>query len=149
VALSLEVKRPGGEVDHSPPSSAEVKNAWSYTSTPQYVFMAWCLVKHRDNFTFYPCLRPGQYGLRVASNAERLHKVQWQSVRLYARFISKTASPILYEKPSEKAAGLILVSNRVVCNGRALFASGLDGSVRSDRWLEGLCTLKTVKQIHE
>jgi hypothetical protein len=20
---------------------------------PQYVFMAWCLVKHRDNFTFY------------------------------------------------------------------------------------------------
>jgi hypothetical protein len=27
------------------------KNAWSYTSTPQYAFMAWCLVKHRDNFT--------------------------------------------------------------------------------------------------
>jgi hypothetical protein len=20
---------------------------------PQYVFMTWCLVKHRDNFTFY------------------------------------------------------------------------------------------------
>jgi hypothetical protein len=20
---------------------------------PQYIFMAWCLVKHRDNFTFY------------------------------------------------------------------------------------------------
>jgi len=20
---------------------------------PQYVFMAWCLVKHRNNFTFY------------------------------------------------------------------------------------------------
>jgi hypothetical protein len=35
---------PGGEADHSPPSSAEVKNAWSYTSTTQYVFMAWCLV---------------------------------------------------------------------------------------------------------
>jgi len=33
-------------------SSAEVKNAWSYTCTPLYVFMAWCLVKHRDNFTF-------------------------------------------------------------------------------------------------
>jgi hypothetical protein len=28
------------------------KNAWSYTSTPQYAFRAWCLVKHRDNFTF-------------------------------------------------------------------------------------------------
>jgi hypothetical protein len=29
-----------------------VKNAWSYTSTSQYAFMAWYLVKHRDNFTF-------------------------------------------------------------------------------------------------
>jgi hypothetical protein len=47
------VKRPERETDHSPPSSVEVKNAWSYTSTSQYVFMAWCLVKHKDNFTFY------------------------------------------------------------------------------------------------
>jgi hypothetical protein len=31
--LSLGVKRPGREADHSPPSSAEVKNAWSYIST--------------------------------------------------------------------------------------------------------------------
>jgi hypothetical protein len=30
----LGVKRPGREVYHSPPSSAEVKNAWSYTFTP-------------------------------------------------------------------------------------------------------------------
>jgi hypothetical protein len=51
-ALSLGIKRPGREADHSPPSSAEVKNAWSYNSTPKYVFMAWCLVKRRYNFTF-------------------------------------------------------------------------------------------------
>jgi hypothetical protein len=43
--LSPGVKRPGREADHSPPSSAEVENAWSYTSTPP--------VKHRYNFTFY------------------------------------------------------------------------------------------------
>jgi hypothetical protein len=36
----LGVKRPGREADQSPPSSAEVKNTWGYTSTPQYVFMA-------------------------------------------------------------------------------------------------------------
>jgi hypothetical protein len=30
-ALSLGVKRLGHETDHSPPSVAEVKNAWSYT----------------------------------------------------------------------------------------------------------------------
>jgi hypothetical protein len=51
-AFSLGVKRPGSEADYSPPFSAEVKDVWSYTSTPQYVFMAWCLVKHGDNFTF-------------------------------------------------------------------------------------------------
>jgi hypothetical protein len=47
---------PGREADHSPPPSAEVKNAWSHTSTPQYAFMACCLVKHRGNFTFTPSL---------------------------------------------------------------------------------------------
>jgi hypothetical protein len=30
---------------HLPPSSPEVKKAWSYTSTPQYAFMSWCLTK--------------------------------------------------------------------------------------------------------
>jgi hypothetical protein len=33
VTLSLGVKRPGCEAGHSPPFSAEVKNAWIYTST--------------------------------------------------------------------------------------------------------------------
>jgi hypothetical protein len=28
------VKRPGGEADHSPPTTAKVKNTWSSTSTP-------------------------------------------------------------------------------------------------------------------
>jgi hypothetical protein len=35
VVLSLGVKRPGRKADHSPPSSAEVKNTWSYTSSPR------------------------------------------------------------------------------------------------------------------
>jgi hypothetical protein len=33
-AVPLRVKRLQREAGHSPPSSAEVKNAWSYTSTP-------------------------------------------------------------------------------------------------------------------
>jgi len=44
-----EVKQPGREADHSPPSSVEVKNACCYTSTP-HVFKAWCFVKQSDNF---------------------------------------------------------------------------------------------------
>jgi hypothetical protein len=46
------VKRPGREADHSQPSSIEVNNAWSYTSTSPYVFMAWYSVKHWDSFAF-------------------------------------------------------------------------------------------------
>jgi hypothetical protein len=42
------VKRPGREAELSPQFSAEVTNAWSYTSTYSYIFMAWYLVKHRD-----------------------------------------------------------------------------------------------------
>jgi hypothetical protein len=41
------VKIPGCQVYHSPPSSAEVTNTWSYTCTPPYVLMARCLIKHR------------------------------------------------------------------------------------------------------
>jgi hypothetical protein len=53
------------EADHLPPTSAEVKKEWSYTSTPKYVFKAWWLIKQEihlhdmvlsfkqgDNFTF-------------------------------------------------------------------------------------------------
>jgi hypothetical protein len=57
-ALSLEVKRPGREADHSPPSTAEVKElvelCLQSPNTP-----SWCGVQfeHRDNFTFtYMCV---------------------------------------------------------------------------------------------
>jgi hypothetical protein len=33
------VKRPRREADHSPPTSAEVKKIWIYTSTPSYAFI--------------------------------------------------------------------------------------------------------------
>jgi len=43
--LFWAVKRQERESDHSPPSSAGIKNVWSYTSAPQCNFMAWYLVK--------------------------------------------------------------------------------------------------------
>jgi hypothetical protein len=42
-------KAAGRETDYSP-TSAEVKNTWIYTSTPPYVFVVQCLVKHRVDF---------------------------------------------------------------------------------------------------
>jgi hypothetical protein len=43
--LSPMVKLAGRKADHSPPFSSEL-SAWSYTSTPLYVLLAWYLVKH-------------------------------------------------------------------------------------------------------
>jgi hypothetical protein len=47
-ALTLRVKEAGLKADHSPPSIAEVKNAWSYTSIPQYALMALCSVEAQE-----------------------------------------------------------------------------------------------------
>jgi hypothetical protein len=49
--LSPGVKQQEREADHSPPSSSEVRNMWSYTSTNPYLLMAWYSVWHRG-FTF-------------------------------------------------------------------------------------------------
>jgi hypothetical protein len=50
-ALYAEIKRPSRESDNEPSSSPQAKNTWNYNSTPQCVFVASCLVKHRDNIT--------------------------------------------------------------------------------------------------
>jgi len=73
-ALSMGVKQPGHEADHSPPSSAKIMNTWSYTSNPQYIFMAWCLVKHRNNFT-----------LSILSG-----ELQWNAYHYYSQTKKKT-----------------------------------------------------------
>jgi hypothetical protein len=43
------VKRPGSDIDHLPPSSAEVKNEWRYNSTPPI-----CL--HQGQLYLYFCI---------------------------------------------------------------------------------------------
>jgi hypothetical protein len=52
-APSLGVQQLDREADHSPPSSAKVNNAWSYTSTPHYTCMAWCSVKAQGQLYLY------------------------------------------------------------------------------------------------
>jgi hypothetical protein len=53
-AISLGVKRPGRKADHSPQSSAEVKNAWSYTLLAQYAYMVWWSVKAQGQLYLLP-----------------------------------------------------------------------------------------------
>lgn len=50
-AVSLGTLRLGLETEHSPPSSVDVTNAWSYASTLSK-FIPWCLLKHGHNFDF-------------------------------------------------------------------------------------------------
>ena len=47
--IKQELKRPGPEVEHWPPSCAEVRNEWSCTYTPP----VWIHGVDRDNFTFF------------------------------------------------------------------------------------------------
>jgi hypothetical protein len=44
---------PGNEAEHSLHLVPRSRMRGAIPPLPQYVFMAWCLVKHRDNFTFY------------------------------------------------------------------------------------------------
>jgi hypothetical protein len=54
--LSLGVKRPGRKADHSPPSSAEVKNLWRYTSTPPIRLHGVLLSKKKHRDFRYVCM---------------------------------------------------------------------------------------------
>jgi len=80
--LSPDVKRPERETDHSASSSAEVKNAWSYVSTPPrlhgnvsslaqdtcslhcaYVYLAHRREQKRDSSSDHATLRQPKYDL--------------------------------------------------------------------------------------
>jgi hypothetical protein len=89
-AFSLGVKRPEREEDHSPPSSGELKNAWSYTSTPQYTFMALCSVKAQGQLYLY-LLWKWQWNIKMKPSSVFIggffttHRVRkhWPEVKLF------------------------------------------------------------------
>jgi hypothetical protein len=97
-SLSPGVKRPGREVDHSPPTSAEVKKVWIYTSAAPYAFMAWCLISRaQEQLYLYTveflglgisplqglCLHTQQHRYRI--NAHRHLCLEWDSSPRYQR----------------------------------------------------------------
>jgi hypothetical protein len=45
------IKRSEHEVDHSSPSTAEVKNVWGMSELPHTSSLTWCLDKNMKNFT--------------------------------------------------------------------------------------------------
>jgi hypothetical protein len=78
VALYLGVKWQGREADHSLPSSAEVKNAWGHTSTPQYAFMARWSVKAQGQL--YPFIYKPPSGRKTKLQQQRILLVSNEEV---------------------------------------------------------------------
>jgi hypothetical protein len=83
-ALFSGVKQLGCEANHSPPSSANVKNLWSYTSTPPYVCIEWCLGKHNRQLHLHPLTLPVKLSFPTVS-------------------FKKIFSPYLYTEISKKS----------------------------------------------
>jgi hypothetical protein len=62
-ALSLGVKWPGHEADHSPPISVKVKKTLIYTYTPSYIFLTQSLI--RSTGTASPSTLPYLSGVKT------------------------------------------------------------------------------------
>jgi hypothetical protein len=80
--LSLRAKRPGREADHSPASSAEITDAWNYTFTPQYVFMAWCSVKAQGLIYFLLLPFTSLDGKKAHHNASTQKSTTWKFMNI-------------------------------------------------------------------
>jgi hypothetical protein len=88
--ISNTLDRPGREADHSPPSSAEVKNSWSYISAPPVRLHSVVLSlkkKHKNNFTFTFTLTvrdqvsyPHKWSLQFWKKISRINFVQWRNL---------------------------------------------------------------------
>jgi hypothetical protein len=77
-ALSLGVKRPGRKADHSHPSTADVTNTWSYTSTSSIrlhgVALSWITgITLSFAWSFLPSyLLPYTFTLSLSSDANKI-----------------------------------------------------------------------------
>jgi hypothetical protein len=95
-ALSSVVKRPGREAGHLPPTNAEVKKTWIYTSIPPHVFMAQCL--HRTPLPLFDLNSKGEGTPRKLATATQpqfprivislswTHVIEWSCVTQFPQF---------------------------------------------------------------
>jgi hypothetical protein len=123
-ALSLGVKQPVCEPDHSPPSSAEVKNEWSYTSTPQYTFIAWCSVKAQRQllplpllFTTKGCPTHRHTALEVAGVHDQ-HRISSSCRHFVAELNSRPSRWKLTFRFSTLLSRYVITSNQVLLSSK-------------------------------
>jgi hypothetical protein len=134
-ALFPGIKRPGREADHSPPTSAEVKKMWVYTSTPPYAFMASAYVVQGQLYllplylcrhvTFLvpnflstllglsPNASPSPRPSVTFYNTEFINMSWLLSVRDYLRNISAAILRMWRRQPEERYAAVTLGDNNL------------------------------------
>jgi hypothetical protein len=90
VAISSEVKRPYREAVHSPPSSADTMNQWSFTSNPTPIFVLAVLIIYLRTGTISPLLSPNPL-FREVSRVEV--KTVWNlTLRFHGTIVNKGRS---------------------------------------------------------
>jgi hypothetical protein len=92
-ALSPKVKRSGRETKHSPTTNAHIQNTWSYTSFPQYAFMACTGKSQRLPLTFQAWI----YTITTASPCAVLSNKYVSNPVVYKYRVTSTAD--IYKKP--------------------------------------------------
>jgi hypothetical protein len=72
----------GGDIHHSPPTSAEIKKMWIYTSTPPYAFMA---LSTRTSLLLYSYLYHFMLVMKVGIHRFILEKQKILEKKTYLR----------------------------------------------------------------
>jgi hypothetical protein len=91
-SFSRGIKRPGRDADHSPPSSDEIKNEWSYASaTPTHLH-----VVYRDKFTcsYFLCHQHSRFN-RYTDNCRGICVLVAAARRLYSSSLVSSATQFM------------------------------------------------------
>jgi hypothetical protein len=95
--LSPAAKRAAFKFDHSPPSDAEIKNEWRYTSIPSHACIAFVVTMHLECLHFVLVLCAAVLTGRPSQNAQFLSPDAHSNIPL-------AISPALIEGPAGSAA---------------------------------------------
>jgi hypothetical protein len=108
--LAPEVKRLEYETIHSLLPTAEVKNMWSFASTPLYTFLVWCLGTG-TTLTFY-------HSSQLQNQNMLQHQEQLQNSTFYTCFIFQVTlkKEVLPYMGGKSSTGRIHQKNRYIKN---------------------------------